>query len=139
MYQSIEIVGYLGRDPEMRYSPTGTPVTHFSVASNRRWSTDEGEASEETTWFRVTAWRALAENCNAYLTKGRQVFVEGRLQPDAETGGPRIWVGDDGIPRAQFEVTANRVIFLGKGDGERPGDVLPNAPSTPQEDDLVPF
>ena len=139
MYQKTTIVGHLGNDPEMRYSPTGAPVTHFSVASNRRWTTDEGETSEETVWFRVTAWRRLAEICNGYLIKGRQVFVEGRLQPDPETGGPRVWVGDDGNARAQFEITANRVIFLGKGDGERPADALPNAPSTPREDDLVPF
>ena len=139
MFQRTELVGYLGRDPEMRYTPTGAPVTHFSVASNRRWTTDEGGASEETVWFRVTTWRRLAEICNEYLRKGRQVFIEGRLQPDPETGGPRVWVGDDGNARAQFEITAQRVIFLGKGDGERLADAPPGAPPTPPDDSDVPF
>jgi single-strand DNA-binding protein len=138
MFQRIEIVGHLGRDPEMRYTPTGAAVTHFSLASNRRWTTEEGETNEETTWFRVTTWSGLAENCNAYLTKGRQVFIEGRLQPDPETGGPRVWAGDDGIPRAQFEVTAHRVIFLGKSEGERSPGSPPKAPPM-EEDDPIPF
>jgi single-strand DNA-binding protein len=138
MFQRIEIVGNLGRDPEMRYTPTGAPVSHFSVATNRRWTTDDGESGEETVWFRVTTWRRLAEICNEYLRKGRQVFIEGRLQPDPETGGPRVWDGDDGVSRAQFEITAHRVIFLGKGDGERPAVAAPGA-SPMEEDDDIPF
>jgi len=139
MFQRVEIVGYVGKDPELRYLPTGSPVGHFSVATTRRWTNDAGGPGEETVWFRVTAWRRLAEICNEYLTKGRQVLVEGRLQPDPETGGPRVWVGDDGNARAQFEITAQRVIFLGKGDGERPADALPGAPPAPPDESDVPF
>lgn len=120
MYHKIIIVGNLGRDPEMRYTPDGTPVTHFSVAANRRWTNPDGSPGEETAWFRVTAWRRLAETCNQYLQKGRQVLIEGQLRPDSATGGPRIWTGNDGVARAQYEVTALNVRFLG-----RPGEVLP--------------
>lgn len=113
MYQKVIIVGNLGRDPEMRYTPSGQPVTNFSVATNRRWTNTDGTPGEETVWFRVTAWGKLGETCNQYLSKGRQVFVEGRLSPDPETGGPRIWTGQDGVARASFEITAFTVRFLG--------------------------
>ena len=78
MYQNLTLVGRLGRDPEMRYTPDGTPVCTFSVAVNRRWKSQEGQQVEETTWFRVSAWRKLAELCNEYLSKGRLVMVIGR-------------------------------------------------------------
>ncbi len=117
MYQKIIIVGNLGRDPEMRYTPDGTPVTTLSVATNRKWSNSDGSQSEETTWFRVTAWRRTAEVAAQYLTKGRQVLVEGRLTPDKETGGPRVWQRQDGSWGASFEVTADTIKFLG-GRGE---------------------
>ncbi len=116
MYHRIVIVGYLGRDPEMRYTPDGTPVTNFSVATSRKWTNQDGSQSEETVWFRVTAWRRLAETCNQYLSKGRMVLVEGRMRPDQATGGPRIWTGQDGIARASYEVTASTVKFLGGRD-----------------------
>lgn len=116
MYQKVIIMGNLGRDPEMRYTPSGQPVTNFSVATNRRWTNADGTPGEETIWFRVTAWGKLGETCNQYLSKGRQVFVEGRLRPDPETGGPRIWTGQDGVARASFEITAFTVRFLGRRD-----------------------
>jgi single-strand DNA-binding protein len=106
MYHKVIIVGNLGQDPEMRYTPDGTPVTNFSIATNRRWNSPDGNQNEETVWFRVTAWRQLAELCNQYLSKGRQVLVEGRMTPDRDTGGPRVWTGNDGQARASFEVTA---------------------------------
>ena len=116
-YQKVIIVGNLGRDPEMRYMPDGTAVTSFSVATNRRWTNQDGSQGEETVWFRVSAWRRLAETTAQYLSKGRQVMVEGRLQPDKATGGPRVWTGQDGAPRASFELTADQVVFLsGRGD-----------------------
>ncbi len=114
-YQKIIIVGNLGRDPEMRYTPDGTPVTNFSVATNRRWSNSDGSKGEETTWFRVTAWRRTAEVAAEYLSKGRQVMVEGRMNPDKATGGPRVWTGQDGVARASYEITADRIIFLKGG------------------------
>ena len=113
MYQKIIIVGNLGRDPEMRYTPSGQPVTNLSVATNRKWTSADGTPGEETIWFRVTAWGKLGETCNQYLSKGRQVLVEGRLRPDPNTGGPRIWTRQDGTSGASFEITAFTVKFLG--------------------------
>lgn len=131
MYQKVIVVGNLGGDPEMRYTPSGTPVTNFSVASNRRWTNQQGEQQEETTWFRVSCWNRLAETTNQYLSKGRQVLVEGRMSPDPQTGGPRVWTGNDGVARASYEVTALNVQFLGGGqasaaapfEAEEPGEL----------------
>lgn len=141
MYHKVIIVGNLGRDPEMRYTPDGTPVTNFSVATNRRWTNQDGSQGEETVWFRVSAWRRLAETCNQYLTKGRQVFVEGIMRPDPETGGPRIWTGNDGQARASFEVVAHTVRFLG-GRGDQVGAGPPSdveEPAGMMEADDIPF
>lgn len=140
MYQKVIIVGNLGRDPEMRYTSDGTAVTNFSVATNRKWTNADGSPGEETTWFRVTAWRRMAEVCNQYLQKGRQVLIEGQLKPDPATGGPRVWTGNDGIARAQYEVTALAVKFLG-GRGEMPVGEAPSRieepPVEPEEE--IPF
>ncbi len=119
-YQKIIIVGNLGRDPEMRYTPDGTPVTNFSVATNRRWTQADGSSGEETTWFRVTAWDRQAEIAAKYLHRGRQVMVEGCLHPDKATGSPRIWTGRDGEVRTSYEITAGRIIFLQGGKGAEP-------------------
>ena len=120
MYQKIIIVGNLGRDPEMRYMPDGTAVTSFSVATNRSWNDrSTGQQVDETTWFRVSVWGRQAEPANQYLSKGRRVLVEGRLTPDRETGGPRLWTGQDGTVRASFEIRASTVQFLG---GRSEGD-----------------
>jgi len=141
MYQKIIIVGNLGRDPEMRYTPDGTPVTTFSIATNRRWNNPDGSQGEETTWFRVTAWRRQAEICNQYLKKGQQVLIEGQLKPDPATGGPRIWTGNDGVARAQYEITALTVRFMGKrGEApaaEAPGGALEEPPAETEEE--IPF
>lgn len=117
MYQKVIIVGRLGQDPEMRYTPSGQPVTTFGVATDRRWTDQSGEQQQETTWFRVSVWGKQAEACNQYLTKGQQVLVEGRLRPDPATGGPRIWTGNDGVTRASYELTAWTVRFLAKPRG----------------------
>lgn len=140
MYHTIIIVGNVGRDPEMRYTPSGQAVTSFSVATNRKYTSSNGESVSETTWFRVSAWGKQAEIVNQYLKKGSKVLVEGRLTPDKETGGPRIWNAQDGASRASFEVTAQTVRFLssrGEGDGHaamESGDLAP----APAEDD-IPF
>ncbi len=118
MYQKLIIVGNLGADPEMRYTPTGQAVTNFRMATNRKWTNTDGSQGEETIWFRVTVWGKQAESVNQYLSKGRQVFVEGRLTPDKTTGGPRVWTGNDGKPRASYEMTADTVKFLGGPRGE---------------------
>ncbi len=135
MYQRITIVGNLGGDPEMRYLPNGTPVANFSVATNRRWTGEDGQQQEETTWFRVSTFGRLAEVCNQYLSKGRPVLVEGRMRPD-ETGGPRVWQGNDGQYRASFEVTARTVKFLG-GRGAAGPTAGDETPPPPEEE--IPF
>lgn len=118
MYQKLVIVGNLGNDPEMRYTPSGQAVTNLSIATNRRWTSGDGQQQEETIWFRVSVWGKQAEVCNQYLSKGRQVLIEGRLTADKETGGPRIWTDQNGNPRASYEVTAFEVRFLGgRADG----------------------
>jgi len=140
MYHKIIIAGNLGRDPEMRYTPDGTPVTDFSVATNRRWTNADGSQGEETVWFRVTAWRKLAELCNQYLSKGRAVLVEGRLNADKETGGPRVWTGNDGKARASFEITALTVRFLGGPRGEAAADVaVSEVPPPEMGENEIPF
>jgi single-strand DNA-binding protein len=140
MYHKIIVVGNLGRDPEMRYTPDGTPVTTFSVATNRRWTGQDGQQHDETTWFRVTAWRRMAETCNQYLQKGRQVLIEGQLRPDAATGGPRIWTGNDGVARAQYEVTALTVKFLGRPGEAAPAEATASFEEPPTEvEEEIPF
>lgn len=113
----IEGIGNLGRDPEMRYAPNGNPVCSFSVACTRTFKNAQEEKIDETTWVRISVWGKLAENCNQYLHKGSKIHFEGRLNPDAN-GNPRIWQKNDGTPGANFEVTANSVLFLsGRGEG----------------------
>ncbi len=140
-YQRLIIAGNLGRDPEMRYTPDGTPVTTFSVATNRRWTNQDGSRGEETVWFRVTVWRRQAEIAAQYLKKGRQVLVEGRLTPDRATGGPRVWTGQDGTPRASYEVTAERIVFLGGRAGAEAGVDVGEGVSGPDyvPEDEIPF
>jgi len=103
----VILVGNLGSDPEMRYTPSGKAVTSFRMATNRRYTTSAGESKEETDWFRVSVWGKQAEQCNQFLAKGRQVYVEGRLHA-------RNWEGQDGQTRTSLEVTADRVLFLGR-------------------------
>lgn len=131
MYQKVIIIGNLGGDPQMRYTPAGVPVTSFSVATNRKWKDADGQQQEETIWWRVSAWRNLAETCAQYLAKGRTVLVEGHMEPDPATGGPRIWQ-KDGAPRASYEITALTVKFLG-GRGE------PEASPRQLTDEELPF
>ncbi len=137
MYQKIIIVGNLGRDPEMRYTPSGQPVTNFSVATNRRYTSSNGERVDETVWFRVSAWGRLAETCNQYLAKGRKVLVEGRLTADS-SGGPRVWTDQAGTPRASFEISALNVQFL-SGPNEEGGFAGSDFGGMPEPEDDVPF
>ena len=140
MYQKVIVVGYLGRDPEMRYMPDGTAVTNFSIATNRRW-TDRasGEPRDETTWFRVSVWGRQAETANEYLSKGSQVLVEGRLEVDPQTGGPRLFTRQDGSVGTSYELRAFNFRFIGgRGDtGFVEGGVEDS--SAAQEEDEIPF
>jgi single-strand DNA-binding protein len=102
----VMIIGNLGRDPEMRYTPTGRPVTTFSVATSRSWTTSDGERRTETEWFNIVAWGSLAEICKQYLKRGQQVYVEGRLQN-------RQWEDSEGGRHSSTEIVANEMIMLG--------------------------
>ena len=133
MYQTIIIAGNVGRDPEMRYTPSGQAVTSFSVATNRQYTNNNGETVKETIWFRVSAWGKTGEVCNQYLKKGSKVLVEGRLTADPATGGPRTWTAQDGSTRASFEVSAATVRFLSsRGEAAEPG-VGGAAAATPED------
>ena len=138
MYHTIIIVGNLGRDPEMRYTPGGTAVTNFSVATSRQYTASDGNPVKETTWFRISAWGKQAETCNQYLRKGSKVLVEGRLTPDASSGGPRIWTRQDGTPAASFEVSASTVRFL-SSRSEVESDLPYGEAGDQAADDDIPF
>ncbi len=129
----IMIIGNLGKEPEMRFTPSGNPVTSFSVATNRVYNTQDGERKEETEWFTVVTWNRLAENCNQFLTKGQQVYVEGRLRT-------RTWEGQDGQKRTSVEIVASNVIFLSKkGQGAPSSDRFEESESGEIEPQDIPF
>ncbi|MCB9451941.1 MAG: single-stranded DNA-binding protein [Anaerolineaceae bacterium] len=122
----VMIIGRLGRDPEMRYTPSGRPVTSFSVATSRTWTSAEGERREETEWFNVVAWGNLAEICKTHLSKSQQVYVEGRLQT-------RGWEDETGKKHFRTELVANEMILL--GDRRRDNNSLDEIDYTGEEDD----
>jgi len=122
----IIIIGNLGSEPEMRFTPNGNPVTSFRVATNRVYNTTEGERREETEWFTVVAWGKLAEQCNQFLTKGRLVYAEGRLHT-------RTWEGQDAQKHYRTEVIANRVTFL-----DRQAAALPEERIEERVDEVLP-
>ncbi len=101
----VMIIGHLGRDPEMRYTPSGKPVTTFTVAVSRSWNSGDGERHSETEWFNVVAWGNLAETCKQYLSKGQQVYIDGRLQT-------RRWDDKEGVKHTSVEIVANEMIML---------------------------
>ena len=103
----VMIIGRLGRDPEMRYTPSGRPVTTFNVATTRSWSSSDGERHTETEWFNVVAWGSLAEICKQHLVKSQQVYIEGRLQT-------RVWEDNTGSKRTSIEIVASEMIVLGE-------------------------
>ena len=136
------IVGNLGRDPEVRYTPDGTAVANFSVATSETWTDKQtGEKKERTEWHRIVAWRRLGEICGEYLSKGRQVYVEGKLQT-------RSWE-QDGVTRYTTEIVASEVQFMGgRGDaagpgapgrGQRADQGYPEPPMADTQDDDIPF
>ena len=113
MYQQITLIGNLGGDPEMRYTPSGTAVTNFSVATRQSWTGQDGQRQEKTVWFRVAAWARQAETCNQYLTKGQRVLVVGEVEEAS------VWTDREGNARASLEVRARTVRFLNtRAEGE---------------------
>lgn len=135
MYNKTIVVGHLGRDPELRFTPSGQQVCSFSVATSRSWTDQSGQPQEKTTWFRVTAWGKLGELCHQYLTKGRLVLVEGEVDASA-------WTSQTGELRASLEINARNVRFLGGRDvaampmAARPGSPV-EAPAMEEEE--IPF
>jgi single-strand DNA-binding protein len=125
----VLIIGNLGRDPEMRYTPSGRPVTTFSVATSRSWNTSEGEKRIETEWFNVVAWSSLAEICKQHLTKGQQVYIEGRLQT-------RHWDDAEGNKHTSVEIVANEMIILGE---RRDASESTSSEAETVEEDEFPF
>jgi single-strand DNA-binding protein len=158
MFQRVTLIGHVGQDPQMRYTPDGTPVTNFSVAtketiSKKRFDGGErpcpqgwkesynGKNWEVTTWWRVACWRGLAETVNQYVSKGMQVFVEGQVSGEAADGSlnPRVWQGQDGTHRASFELTAQTVKFLGGRGEAAAGPPIGEPPPEGFEEDALPF
>ncbi len=124
----VMVIGHLGRDPEMRYTPSGRPVTTFSVATTRAWHSADGERHEETEWFNVVAWGSLAEICNQHLRRGQQTYVEGRLQT-------RRWDDPEGNKHFATELVAKEIIML----GERKEMASATFVAGPGEDEGYPF
>jgi single-strand DNA-binding protein len=122
----ITIIGNVGNEPEMRFTPNGKPVTSFSVATNWVYTSPEGERRQETEWFSIVAWNRLAEQCNQFLAKGKLVYAEGRIHT-------RTWEGQDGQQHSKMEVIANRVIFLDKKGAGATGE--PGAVTDEKADD----
>jgi single-strand DNA-binding protein len=152
MFHRVTLIGHVGQDPQMRYTPDGTPVTNISVATKTALSKEtnpqcpngwkesyNGKNWELTTWWRVTCWRKLAEIVNQYVTKGMQVFVEGEVRGDAQNGSqnPRVWTGNDGVAKASFELTARTIKMLGsRGEGGAEAPVGEPPPGGFEEDEL---
>lgn len=133
----VMIIGHLGRDPEMRYTPSGRPVTTFTVATSRSWNTVDGERHQETEWFNVVAWGNLAEICKQYLTKGQQVYVEGRLQT-------RHWEDKEGVKHSSVEIVSNEMMMLGdrrdsNNSEKHTSDSSEEAEPTAADEDQFPF
>ena len=124
------VIGNVGTDPEIRYTPNGTPVTSFRIATSRSYTTGGGERKQETEWFSVVAWNQLAEQVNQFLTKGRKAYVEGRLKSHS-------WEGQDGVTRYRNEIIANQVLFLDRqpNDGTN-GEALSEVGGSVEADDL---
>lgn len=121
----VQLIGNLTRDPELRYTPSGNAVCSFSIATNRGWTTDSGEKKEETEFHRVVAWNKLAELCSQFLTKGRKVYVEGRLST-------RQWTAQDGTQKSTTEVIIDDMILLDSRRQEGVGEETPH-PTYPEE------
>ncbi len=121
----VMLIGNLTRDPEMRYTPAGTAVCTFGVATNRSWTTDSGEKKEEADFHNIVAWNKLAEICVQLLKKGRKVYVEGRLST-------RSWQGQDGTQKQRTEVVINDMVILDKKEGAGEAIDIPEPDIEPQ-------
>jgi len=128
----VMLIGHLGRDPEMRYTPSGRPVTTFTVATSRSWNTTDGERRTETEWFNIVAWGNLAEICKQYLNKGQQVYIEGRLQT-------RRWEDSEGAKHTSVEIVTSEMMILGDRRDTNHGHTGETSEIEPVEEDEYPF
>ena len=127
------LIGNLGVDPEIRYTQNSTPVTSFTLATSESWTDRDGNREKRTEWHRIVAWRKLAELCNQYLTKGRQVYIEGKIQT-------RTWTDQGGVEKRTTEIVASNVVFLGQGERSeaRPDPAAGGDEYLPQQQSPVP-
>ena len=139
MWHKITIAGNLGRDPEMRYLPNGSAVTNLNVATNRTYKDSNDQKVTETIWFRVSVWGARGETANQYLKKGSKVLIEGRLNVDPETGGPKLFVRNDGSSGANYEMTAQNVIFLSSKSEDSVYQPSQEFVDPPIDEESIPF
>jgi single-strand DNA-binding protein len=140
VYHKITIAGNLGRDPEMRFLPSGQAVTNINVATNRVYTDSNGQKITETIWFRVSVWGTRGETVNQYLKKGSKVLIEGRLNVDPETGGPRVFTRNDGTTGASYEITGQNVIFLSSRSEDQSNQTPDSGGFSEQVDeDDIPF
>ena len=136
-YERYEIMGHVGRDAEMRYTPSGQAVTSFSVAVTDQYKSASGETVKNTKWIRVSAWGKLADVCNQYVKKGMAVFVAGKLRGD-KNGNPTIYTNATGQAASSFEMTAQEVKFLSRSEGGQEHEAQHVGGELPPEDD-IPF
>ena len=130
MFQQSTVIGYVGNDPEMRYTPSGVPVTSFSLATSKKWTGQDGQTQEQTVWWRVQCWNKSAEVAAKYVVKGKLLMVQGEMSP------PNAYIDRDGKARASLELRANVIKFLG-GKDSGPGAVGGEGEVVHEED--IPF
>jgi len=130
----VILIGNLGRDPELRYTPSGTAVANFTLATNEKWKSKSGEKQEHTEWHRIVAWGRLAEICGEYLHKGRQVYIEGSIRS-------RSYKDKEGVEKTSTDIRADNMVMLGRGEGG--SSSAPKEPSSENasefSDDDIPF
>ncbi|GBE28543.1 single-stranded DNA-binding protein [bacterium BMS3Bbin03] len=124
----VILIGNLGKDPDLRYTPNGTAVASFSLATNERWKDKEGNYQDRTEWHRIVAWSKLAETVGEYLKKGSQVFIEGKIRS-------RTWEDQNGVKRTTTEIVANNLVMLGRREGVSSTDMA--EPAAPSGDEMT--
>ncbi len=126
----VILLGNLGRDPELKYTPSGAAVANFTIATNETWKDKDGQKQEHTEWHRVVVWGKLAEICGEYLHKGRQVYIEGSIRS-------RTYKDREGVEKSVTEIKADNMVMIGKGDAPAKGGAAEKEPEYSDED--IPF
>lgn len=133
MYQQVTLIGYVGNEPEMRYTPSGAAVTTFSLATSKKWTGQDGQPHEQTVWWRVQCWQKRAETAAKYVTKGKLLMVQG------EQSVPNAYIDRDGKPRASLEVQASTLKFLGGKSGEGESASMDGGENGAATEEDIPF